>query len=311
MQPDWQQYINQELGKPYRWEAFAKGSSNTLYRGQFDDDDVVLRKNGTTSETPGVSRDREALLLNLISTYQWAPDIIDNRVSEDWCVMRCYSPLNDGSPSEIQKLHLPDDSNKPEQTPAANNSSKAQSINDPVQAQTTPLLSNQQQAQLVKAISDLQNILLKTTIQDDEYSKLKINYQQTWDTAYLPQALARNDQQSICWIKEINQHLETLPLIPESLVHHDLHIGNLALNTKNDTQERDELILLDWEYGGIGNAWLDAAALVNFFNISSEVISTLPVFQQLSNRTFQEGLQQAIELRELINRLWYRARNEI
>lgn len=305
MQPGWQQYINQALNKPYHWETFAKGSSNTLYRGRFEDDYIVLRENGVAGNTPSVSRDREALLLSLISSYRWAPDIIDNRVEEGWCVMRCYSPLSDASPSEIQRLHLTDDSDKSNQT------STPQSINKPAQKQTTPPLTEQQQIQLINAISDLQDIFLKKHTQNNEHSTLKINYQQLWNTIYLPQALARNDQQSIDWIKAINQHFETLPLIPASLVHHDLHIGNLALDIKSSIQEQDELILLDWEYGGIGNAWLDAAALVNFFNIASEIISTLPVFRQLPNSVFQKGIAQAIELSGLINKLWYRARDDI
>ena len=264
MQPNWQRQINEELGKNYRWEVFAKGSSNALYRGQFEDEYIVLRKNGPASDTPGVNREREALLLALISAHQWAPQIIENQVNDGWCAMQSYNPL----------------------------------------------LAKPQQTQLLDAIRDLQNINLKPILQNGKNSLLTIDYQEIWDTAHLPQAQARGDKQAIEWIKQIKHQLGTLPSLPNTLVHHDLHLGNLALEYTKTNPEQSQLILLDWEYGGIGNAWFDASALVRYFNISPELIYTLPSYQHLSKSAFQAGLQQAIELSELVNKLWHRTRGE-
>ena len=295
MQPDWQRQINQILGATYDWEIFAKGSSNTLYRGQLEGEQVVLRRNGPVSATPGVNREREALLLNLITPYKWSPDIIENRVSEDWCLMRCYSPLT----NKYALKHSLEDENHHTHSAQDNNS-----------LESTNKLSSPQQNQLIAAISDLQNTSLETTLTTDEKSLLTINYQQLWDTVYLPLAQARNDRVIIEWIDTIKHQLKTLPTLSSCLVHHDLHIGNLALETPEIGSKHEQLILLDWEYGGIGNAWFDAAAMVRFLNIPNEMIFNLPCFKHLTKPCFQAGLKQAIELSELINKLWYRARSE-
>ena len=298
MQPDWQRYINQQLGKPYHWEHFATGSSNKLFRGCFESDCIVLRQNGVTADTPGVSRERESLLLQLISPHCWAPNIIENRPNEGWCVMQRYSPLDTQQALETKPMPLNKSDHHSQQNQAKYESASVKPLNESLQGQ------------LLKAMSDLQNITLKPTLENDTYPALKVDYQHTWNTAHLPQAQARNDQQAIGWVEEIQHRLNTLPSLPASLVHHDLHLGNLALDCNEANPSQSQLILLDWEYGGIGNAWFDAAALLKYLDMSSDIIYTLPSFQHLSYSTFQRGLQQAIDLIELVTKLWYRTRGE-
>ncbi|PWQ99193.1 phosphotransferase [Leucothrix pacifica] len=296
MQPDWQQEINQQLGGNYAWRPFAKGSSNTLYLGQppepqCSDSDktnshhdnsnhrdhdnpqaVILRLNAPTHLTPGVDRQREAALLRLIKSQNWAPNIIKNNVNDGWCAMTLYHAMTTEQPL------------------------------------SAPLTS-----QLIKAVSELQKITTKKPLSKQLTTALTVDYNVLWETTYVPQATARHDQITLDLIDEIKQNLRELPLVPTCLVHHDLHLGNLVLKPcdQHSSATQDQLIILDWEYGGLGNPWLDAAALANFFKIPARTIATLPAFHYLDPCTFEQGLVKAFDIRDLINKLWYRARGEI
>lgn len=272
MQLNWQQSVNKALGTNYHWAPFAKGSSNELFLGRFEDQCIVLRKNGLTTKAVGISRNREALLLHLIGNYSWAPKIILNQPENGWCVIPLYHALFETNDKQI--------------------------------------LSLSHQAQLIQAISDLQAHALCNKELGANLTTLTINYQQLWDDTYRPIAEARADTQAQRWIEEIEQRLNSLPSVPPSLVHHDLHLGNLALDIGTIREHQSQLILLDWEYGGIGNPWFDAAALARFFHIPSESIAMLPAFQFLNKQQFQTGLRQAIELSTLLDTLWYWARED-
>ncbi|WP_432470987.1 phosphotransferase [Amphritea sp. HPY] len=99
-------------------------------------------------------------------------------------------------------------------------------------------------------------------------------------------------------LESINQ---ALPEVPECLTHHDLHRGNLCLDD-------GRLVVLDWEYAGIGNPWFDAAALNRQFGISVEDIANLPAWQALSPTDFKTGLILSLWHTEALENLWYAAR---
>ena len=124
MQPEWQDLIDQTLQDDflrdaYSWEPLAKGSSNTIFFGRLKTSDptvlgqhsqlltlnstVVLRLNAHEADTPGVSRSREASILNRIQPYHWAPQIIKNSPELGWCLMHHYQTI----PLNIEDQSLP------------------------------------------------------------------------------------------------------------------------------------------------------------------------------------------------------------
>ncbi|RVU84075.1 aminoglycoside phosphotransferase family protein [Leucothrix sargassi] len=251
MQLDWRHTINTQLGQSLDWQAFAKGSSNTLYQAG----EIVVRVNAPASLTPGVDRKREAALLKLITPYAWSPKIIENAYQQGWCAMKRYTPYPDTHLSEDHKT------------------------------------------QCLQAIGELQQI---DTRQLSDSDALTIHYEALWDTLYLPEAVKQNNTQALQWIERIKQLLSELPETQSCLVHHDLHTGNLALDEHSNT-----LILLDWEYGGIGNPWIDAATLKSLLGVADSEIATLPAFQAMSHQRFSQGLTQATELFETISAIWH------
>ena len=257
MQPDWQQYINQKYGKNYVWQSFAKGSSNTLFRGEDGHHELVVRINAPSQLTPSVNRNREATLLTIIAKYPWSPHVIENQLEQGWCAMQCYQPF------------------------------------------TEEALSEQQKSQIITAIRELQ--LIDTPLASEQQN-LVIQYETLWNTLYLPEAKKRNHQQALLWIATIKQLLKELPTVKTCFVHHDLHLGNLAID---QTQSPERIILLDWEYGGIGNPWIDAATLKSLLAIEDQDIAQLPAFKHLTPDSFANGLLQAVELIDTISNIWY------
>lgn len=276
MQPHWQHDINTTLGCDYRWTSYAQGSSNTLYLGfktpdrdehtshdDSEDDCIVLRRNAPAGRTPGVDRQREATILNIIAGQDWAPEILHNAPEHGWCAMTHYQTFPTNHPL----------------TPA-------------------------QQNRLIAAVSQLQT-LETHSLSPTQNTLLTINYEALWAQRYRPTAIANNDHTALEWITQINQRMTNLPTSLNCLVHHDLHMGNLA-----QCKHTEQLIILDWEYAAIGNPWLDAANLSDAFHIAPHDLAQLPALQHLDASTFQTGLEQAIEITALINKLWYRARGE-
>ena len=284
MQQHWQARINEVLQQNYQWSAFAKGSSNQLFKGINQDSSnapaLIARINGANAITPGVNRQREAVLLDELKHCKWAPQIIRNAPEEGWCVMRCYEPL-------IAKS-----------------------------------LTALQQQQLLAAIAELQRIQ-----PHNPDGLLAIDYHQLILENYQSLAVQLNDREALEQIAVFERGLLELPELPLCLVHHDLHMGNLALDTNTDTestysesathkqilessalQSNKQVIILDWEYGGLGNAWFDAAAMHRFLKVSPEDLIKLPAFSTFNTEAFNHGLNAAIRLSETIDALWYWAR---
>ena len=98
-------------------------------------------------------------------------------------------------------------------------------------------------------------------------------------------------------IVEIGQ----LPSLPSCLVHHDLHPGNIC-------QEKNRLVIIDWEYAGIGLSWFDLAALQQQFSFTLADIARFPLVSSLDRSNLQAGLVLAIRASERLASLWYRIR---
>jgi thiamine kinase len=237
---------------------------------------LIARINGANAITPGVNRQREAVLLDELKHFEWAPQIIRNAHEEGWCVMRCYEPLHAKS------------------------------------------LTVSQQQQVLAAIAKLQSIQ-----PHNPDGLLTIDYHQLILENYQSLATQYSDRRALEQIAEFERGLVGLPELPRCLVHHDLHIGNLALDTESTysesathkqipeisaLQSNEQVIILDWEYGGLGNAWFDAAAMHRFLEISPEDLIELPAFSTFNTEAFNHGLNAAIRLSETIDALWYWAR---
>ena len=276
MRQDWQKLIEQTvqeeaLRNAYVWEPFAKGSSNSIFLGRAKNNlrqqaskTVVLRINAPAKDTPGVVRQRESDILDLIQTHRWAPHIICNEPEQGWCLMSYYEPL--------ELTHAPEH------------------------------LDNQYQRQLLAALNELQSVEANAT-------DLKYNYHELLDDIYQPIAIRRQDKQAHTWIKSIKQDLTLLPVLPPCLVHHDIHLGNLVLSkTLEPNHPSAQLIILDWEYAAIGNPWFDASCLSRYLSMAPEDIHTLEIFQGVDRDTFNKGLAQANQMTEILQKLWYWAR---
>lgn len=102
-------------------------------------------------------------------------------------------------------------------------------------------------------------------------------------------------------VERASRELARLPGVPAVLTHHDLHPGNLCVH-------QDTLVVLDWEYAALGNAWFDAAALVQRCGMKAEDIAVLPAFVGLEDTALAEGLMRARWLGDALECLWYWAR---
>ena len=94
-----------------------------------------------------------------------------------------------------------------------------------------------------------------------------------------------------------------LPPRPATLVHHDLHPGNLL-------RTRRSLRVIDWEYGGLGNPWFDAAALQRRFGVGATAIGRLPAFTGVPRDELVRGLALAASIVGGLDALWYEVRGE-
>jgi len=292
MQLDWQDLIdhtlrNEPLRKAYVWAPFAGGSSNSIFLGQLkqhqDPDslsslhayspngthtNVILRINAPANDTPGVCRAREAAILDKISPYAWAPQIIVNEPEQGWCLMRYYN-------STI----------KPQSTLSKG-------------------LATCYHKQMIDALNELHAIEININRATD----LTINYQTLLNETYRPIATAKNDAQALSWIQSIKEDLNALPILPKRLVHHDLHLGNLILSKRTAGDDTAVLTILDWEYAAIGNPWFDASCLSRYLSLPAHTIFKLNLFSSLDQSTFTLALEQANNMTKNLEQLWYKTR---
>ncbi|MFT6916446.1 MAG: thiamine kinase [Motiliproteus sp.] len=125
--------------------------------------------------------------------------------------------------------------------------------------------------------------------------------------AYRSALQAASHPLAINVLKQLTQLFATLPPVPACLTHHDLHWGNLCRPAETGASG---LVVLDWEYAGIGNPWFDAAALRQSFGVTPETIAALPAWRRLSQAEVERGLSTALWLNDALGWLWYQVRGD-
>ena len=273
MQSNWQTLLqqtvhNQALLEAYEWTPFASGSCNEIFMGHPHstlDTTVILRLNAPEQLTPGVNRQREAFVLEIIQAYQWAPQILRNSPEQGWCLMKYY----------------------------ANTLTVSADLNTNLPVPFHHLLLN--------AIDELH------AIDPTSCSDSPTDYNDLLDKAYLQKAETKQDTVALQWLASIKEDISALPLLQQSLVHHDLHLGNLIISEQTARVEK-RLTILDWEYASIGNPWFDASCLSRYLGIPSDKIHSLKRFKSMNSRSFELGLKRANQMTETLQALWYRTR---
>lgn len=97
-------------------------------------------------------------------------------------------------------------------------------------------------------------------------------------------------------VDETEQLLRELPDIGLCCVHHDLHTGNILWG--------DQPTLIDWEYAGLGNPWLDYATLEREIGLSGEQLKIFDRLAELDDASLKHGLARAIQLIDQLDSLW-------
>lgn len=153
------------------------------------------------------------------------------------------------------------------------------------------------QQQLLSAVGQLQKLPVPEGIAETltiDYPGLFQRYQSTLN----------RESEPLHWLERLERLVQlfaTLPQVGPCLTHHDLHPGNCCW-------QDDQLVLIDWEYAGIGNPWFDAAALHRYCQVAPADLHPLPAFSHLSAPLFELGLQQAQDAMLLLEKLWYKVR---
>lgn len=97
-------------------------------------------------------------------------------------------------------------------------------------------------------------------------------------------------------IDETELLLADLPDIGQCLVHHDLHTGNLLWD--------QELTLIDWEYAGRGNPWLDYATLERDIGLSLQQLQHFKRLSGFSAAQLEHELARAIQVVDQLESIW-------
>lgn len=86
------------------------------------------------------------------------------------------------------------------------------------------------------------------------------------------------------------------------LVHHDLHRANFRYG--GGSEGEPVLRVLDWEYAGLGNPWLDRSALLTHGLLTVDDLRLLPSLANLSLPTILDNLAIAHRIRTVLDQLW-------
>ncbi len=284
--PAVQQFLEAEL----QWQPLGSDSINRLYyahagRGTVEQNGVpdgapslVLRVNAPPEQVPGVDRVREALLLAHLQGQPWAPQLLHCSAGE-----QAQAEKEQGG--KVQ----------------GNKSTKVQQSGDHGwllmrwhgESPAVPLSTGSRE-QLLAAVASWQRIELPENALQMNYAALLRGYGAQLAGLPMERALLQ-------MVARAQRELLALPAVPRVLTHHDLHPGNLCVLDST-------LVVVDWEYAGLGCAWFDAAALTHRFDVQPAELARLPAFGALDAQSLEQGLQKALWLNEALQSLWYWAR---
>jgi len=156
-------------------------------------------------------------------------------------------------------------------------------------------LSGEDQQRLLDMVSQWHQLT-----SDD--AELQIDYQALFEDFRPQVAGLPMEQPLLALIEGAQKALASLPALPKAVTHHDLHAANICFD------DNGQMVVVDWEYGAIGNPWFDLAALNIHFNIQSEYLAMLPIAAELEQLVFQKALKRANWLLQVLETLWYWAR---
>lgn len=120
------------------------------------------------------------------------------------------------------------------------------------------LTTNQRQSLIQLASQLWQMPLEEVNFPTTNYAKLLESYWQ----------LAGKNLATLPLLNKLINQSQHWPSSSFCLTHHDLHGKNLLLNKK--ALNNNQWILLDWEYAGLGNPWIDAVSLDRFMNLTTD-----------------------------------------
>lgn len=150
--------------------------------------------------------------------------------------------------------------------------------------------------QLFKALGDMARIITGPRF---DYEQLIERYHQRLSLLTAPSSPCRVQAQ----LDELSNLLPTFANTRPGLVHHDLHPGNLCW-----MEHQQRLVIIDWEYAGIGIPWLDYAQLLSAGLLTASQVDQLVSAQAEPVATVSSNLQRAERINELLEVLWCEVR---
>ena len=145
------------------------------------------------------------------------------------------------------------------------------------------ILNASQKALIVRAVVEMQGV---TDVPSMDYPHLFNHYRH-----------ALTDQGHQQLIDETEHLLMSLPILPSVLVHHDLHPGNICWQNGAPT-------IIDWEYAGLGNAWLDFAVLTRDLGFTDQELVQFPLLQGFETGELAHWVAESIQVIEQLETLW-------
>jgi len=200
----------------------------------------IVRAEPAKETLPGVDPLRERVILNVISSFDWAPKLLINEPQQGVLIMNHAGDCKE-SQSPVQK------------------------------------------AILIKVLIEMQCL---TDLPQLDYATL---FQQYRDEM--------SDSGHRQLIDETEQQLNSLADLPKVLVHHDLHPGNVCW-------QNDLPTIIDWEYAGVGIAWLDYAVLVRDLGFTAMELMQFPLLRHFNEQELTHELAQSIQVIDQIEMLW-------
>ena len=139
---------------------------------------------------------------------------------------------------------------------------------------------------------------LQATQSPDDHKQLwRIQYESLWQQYADICPSLPNSKPLLSLLSQVQDGFNRLPELPRVLVHHDLHPGNVM-------QENGQLVLIDWEYAGVGCAWVDLVALHRYWGVGAAQLQQLPLLTHVSIDDIEEGLLATQHWLLLLEELW-------
>ena len=152
------------------------------------------------------------------------------------------------------------------------------------------MLSLKQKSELLKALAEMQTL---TDLPELGYADLFQQYRN-----------ALIDSGHLQLIDETEQQLMSLPRLPRVLVHHDLHPGNICWQNGAPT-------IIDWEYAGVGIAWLDYAVLIRDLGFTAKELMKTPLLKEFDETELIHWLAQSIQVVDQLEMLWSHYKSQV